>query len=366
MRILLVLASVATTLLVSVTGFGQSSAPAQANEFLCAVWPNRVLYFDQMTDEFTEAFHTRHGAITGSGVTSDKSRLFVITNRMESVEIIDPIERDLVDAIKLSSASRQIRISRVSPNQDGTKLYLAVTVVNRALDRFELEEGVELITYDVANKKVIDEFSLPRTVMPSGRSRIHVAPDGESFYVIARDVHQVDAETHEVIDRLELSKPFQPGYGAVRGMSLIETEPGTFYGIYRTTDPVQKRKLFGVTKLELYDKRVSTFELGLELRLRRFALSPDGKKAYAGLQDMIAIDMEKRKVLLKKEGFERGRENLSIIVSHDGTKLYVSGVGDTMYVYDAQTLEPIKTVFAGGDFMLPPIEIPRSAAAPSR
>ena len=76
--------------------------------------------------------------------------------------------------------------------------------------------------------------------------------------------------------------------------------------------------------------------------------------------------METRTVLLEKKGFEQGRANLSMIVSHDGTKLYVSGVGDTMYVYDAETLEPIKTVFAGGDFMLPPIEIPRSAAAPSR
>ena len=36
----------------------------------------------------------------------------------------------------------------------------------------------------------------------------------------------------------------------------------------------------------------------------------------------------------------------------------VSGVGDTVWVYDTATLELIKTVYAGGDFMLPPVEIP--------
>ena len=70
--------------------------------------------------------------------------------------------------------------------------------------------------------------------------------------------------------------------------------------------------------------------------------------------------MEKKKILLRKEDFERGRTNNSLIVSHDGKKLYISGVGDTMYIYDTETLERIKTVYAGGDFMLPPIEIPSS------
>ena len=42
-----------------------------------------------------------------------------------------------------------------------------------------------------------------------------------------------------------------------------------------------------------------------------------------------------------------------MIVSADGERLFVSGVGDTMYVYDAETLEPETQIFAGGDFMIP-------------
>ena len=116
-------------------------------------------------------------------------------------------------------------------------------------------------------------------------------------------------------------------------------------------------------KLDLYDMNVSTFELGPQLKVGRFALSPDGKRGYAGLSDMVVIDMETQRVILKKEKFERGRTNNSMIVGHDGTKLYVSGVGDTVSVYDTATLELIKTVYAGGDFMMPPIEIPNAATS---
>jgi len=41
----------------------------------------------------------------------------------------------------------------------------------------------------------------------------------------------------------------------------------------------------------------------------------------------------------------------------------VSGVGDTVWIYDTATLELIKTVYAGGDFMLPPVEIPNPATS---
>lgn len=331
-------------------------AVAQPNQLIGGVWPDRIVYYDQFTDEFTEGFTTRHGAITGSALTRDRKLIFVITDRMESIEILDPYAREVLDAFKLSDAYRKVRIRSLSPNQDGTVVYLRVSIVNRGLDRFELEESGNIVAYDVVNKEIVEQFSLPPRV--GGRGRLYFADDGKSFYVISRDIYQLDTDTREIRNTIELSEPLMSGYGPYRGLSLTETVPGTFYGIYRTTDPFLEKSVFGVAKIDLFDNEVSAFELGPELRLRRFALSPDGKRGYAGLHDIVVVDMEKQKVLLKKEGFEQGRTNNSMIVSHDGTKLYVSGVGDSMYVYDAATLELIKTVFAGGDFMMPPVEIP--------
>ena len=333
-------------------------AHAQPNHLIGAVWPDRVVYFDQITDEFTEGFTTRYGAITGSVITPDRAKILVITDRMESVEILDPHARKVLDSFKLSGAYRRVRIRGVSPNEDGTKAYLRVSIVNRGLDRFELEDSGDIIVYDIVNKEVLEQFSLPPEVGAGGRSRLHFAEDGKSFYIIGRDIHRIDTNTREILDTVKLSEPLLAGYGPYRGLNLTETERGTFYGIYRTTDPVLEKSVFGVAKLDLFAKKVSTFELGPELRVGRFALSPDKTRGYAGIKDIVAIDMENQKVLVRKKGFEQGRTNNSMIVSHDGSKLYISGVGDSMYIYDAATLELIKTVFAGGDFMMPPVEIP--------
>ncbi|HJS75552.1 MAG TPA: hypothetical protein VJ921_14765, partial [Vicinamibacteria bacterium] len=79
----------------------------------------------------------------------------------------------------------------------------------------------------------------------------------------------------------------------------------------------------------------------------------------------VVIDMDTRKIVKRVEGVEQGRTNNSLIVSSDGTKLYISGVGDHIQVYDTGTLQRVKSIFAGGDFMATPVAIPRAAATTS-
>jgi hypothetical protein len=112
-------------------------------------------------------------------------------------------------------------------------------------------------------------------------------------------------------------------------------------------------------------KEVESFELGPDVKVGLFALSSDRKRAYAGVEDVIAIDMETRRIVKRVEGVEQGRTNNSLIVSSDGTKLYVSGVGDLIQVYDAETLAHLRNIFAGGDFMATPVAVPRAAAMSS-
>jgi len=192
----------------------------------------------------------------------------------------------------------------------------------------------------------------------------HCPPQGRGT-AVARDLtpHRLLPATrssHEVIDKIVLSRPLHPGYGPFRPSGLAEIEPGLFYGIYRTTDPFIEKSMLGVARLDLRTKEVESFELGPNLNVGTFALSPDGKRGYAGMRDMIVVDMEARRILNRKEGFEQGRTNNALIVSADGTKLYVGGVGDTMHVYDAASLEHLKGIFVGGDFMSIPVALPRA------
>lgn len=331
------------------------AAPASgqdADRFLAGIWPDELITFDQETLRFEKVGNLRHGAATNNTWTADGRFVAIVTGRMESVEVFDATEMAVVDDFRLSTVGKRIRFMSATPDPDARRIYLVPVVVDLEPDRFIHQTPSEIWVFDRDRREVTHE--IPLGDASDWRPNIHFSPDGSSVYLVNEQIVELDAETLEETDRIELDRPLAPGYGGVRGHSLDEVEPGRLFGMYRTVEPRQGMELFGLLEIRLPEKTFSHYELGPQMQLARFALSPDGKRGYAGLSDAAVIDMESRQVILRRKGFERGRTNISMIVSADGQRLFVSGVGDTMYVYDAETLEPETEIFAGGDFMLPP------------
>jgi hypothetical protein len=342
---------------------GLSVEPAEPRIFLMGVWPDRLRLFDEKTEEFVGEIRLRHGAAIGRANSPDYRRFYFVTGQMQSIEVVDIPSRTVVDELTLTDGSRKVFINAVAPDDPGKLLYLVVRSVGIEVDRYLAEEP-GLIVYDLEANLIKQRFELPEEIATVGgpfSADLRVSPDGKSLFAFTRDIYELDTSTLEIIDKIVLSKPLHPGYGPFRGPSLYEIEPMIYYGIYRTTEPYIEKSMLGVTRLDLRQKEMESFELGPQLNVRTFALSLDGKRGYAGMKDMIVIDMEARRVLNRKEGFEQGRANNSLIVSADGKKLYVGGVGDTIHVYDAENLEPLTEIFAGGDFMSEPIAIPRAS-----
>ncbi len=341
--------------------FPALGAAAEPRIFIMGVWPNRLRLFDEQKQEFIGEFGLRYGAVTSYTVTAhtpDYRRLFFVTDRMEAVEVVDTARREVVDELKISTEGRRVRILSIAPDPTGKLLYLHAGVVGLETDRFTPEDVV-LILYDLEAHEVREDVRLPEEIQLDFFDRLVVSGDGGSLFVIGSDVYELSTTTHEIVDRISWSKPRSPGFGGVEGVMLSEAEARVFYGAYSTTDPALGKKMSGVLRLDLNAKTFESFEVGPSLDLDVFAVSPDGKLGYAGLGSLAVVDMEAKRVLERKEGFERGRRNNTIIVSADGTEIYVTGVGYEMRVYDARTLEPLRIIDVGGDLMSPPFPLPR-------
>jgi DNA-binding beta-propeller fold protein YncE len=329
------------------------------------VWPNRVRFLDEATEEFVGEMTLRYGAITtvfGADRTTDSRRFFFVTDRMEAVEVVDVPSRRVVDEVKLSSPERRVRIYAAAPDAAGRMLFLTVEAVGLEVDRF-LPETVDVVQYDLETDRVVQSFALPDEIpavfLPP---LVRVAPDGKSLYLISGDIYRLDVETHEIVDRILLSKTKAPGYGPPGlGFLPVEAEPGVLYGFYRSPDPVLKKTMFGITRVDLSRREVDRFDLSPDVNVEWLGVSPDGKRAYAGMGDLVAIDLESRKLIARRERVEQGRQNVAIVVSYDGKKLFVGGVGPNIDVYDASTLERVRRIHAGADVMNPPQPIPRTA-----
>ena len=339
--------------------------PKSSQLHLMGVWPNRLRLFDEATEAFVGDIPLKYGAATNSAHSPDFSKFYFVTDRMEAIEIVDLKKRAVVDTVKLSAQPRQIRIANVAVNPAGTLLYTVATPVVLEIDRFLPEES-EVFVYDLVAKRLKESFKMPKEAgVGSFRPNIHFSPDGSSIFLFGRDIHEIRVSDNQLVGTITLSKPLLAGYGPLRGARLIEEAPGIYYGLYRTKDPFLNKTAIGVVQIDLLKKEVESFELGPDVKAGLFALSSDRKRAYAGVEDVIAIDMDTRKIVKRVQGVEQGRTNNSLIVSSDGRKLFVGGVGDQIQVYDAETLAHLRDIFAGGDFMATPVAVPREAATAS-
>ena len=324
------------------------------------LWPNQLRLLDEGTEEFVGEIRLRYGAVTGYGRTPhtpDYRRLFYITDRMEAVEVIDPESRQVVDELRLSTAGRRVRILGVAPYPDGTELILRVVAVGMDIDRFEAEDA-EYVVYDLSSHQVKASFRLPPEIRTDFTDPLPFSSDGKTFFAFGRDVYELSASTHEVVSKIPLATPREAGYGPLLHADLYSPEPGVYYGLVTTIDPFMKKEMTGVLRVDLRERVASSFEIGPKVDANVFALSPDGKTGYAGVKDLVKIDMESHRIVAMKKGFLQGRAATTLILSADGTKLFVTGIGDAIQVVDAESLELKRTIQLGRDLMANPLPLP--------
>jgi hypothetical protein len=279
---------------------------------------------------------------------------------MEAVEVVDPAARQVVDELRLSTAARRVRILGLSPYPDGCALILRVVAVGMDIDRFEAEDA-EYVVYDLNAHQVKESFRLPPEVRTNFTAPL---PFSSAADVLpsSRDITSFRL-THELSpDRARDTA--EAGY-SLRRANLYSPAPGIYYGLVTSTDPFLKKQMTAVLRLDLVQRVAASFEVGPKVDADIFALSPDGKTGYAGVKDLVKIDMESHRIVAMKKGFLQGRAATTLIVSADGTKLFVTGVGDEIRVVYAESLEWKRTIQLGRDLMANPLPLPAGMGAMS-
>jgi hypothetical protein len=350
------------TLLLLLLSFSTPSAAVEPRTFVVGLWPNRIALFDEATESVVGELRLRYGAVTGYGPAAHSpgfEKLYYVTDRMEAVEVVDPRKGEVVDELRLSTPGRRVRILSISPDPLGKLLYLRVSAVEVGIDRFE-NEDVQYVAYDLETHQPKESFRLP-----SGTDRylmfvdlLLVSRDGSSLFVLGKDVQELRASDRSLLRTIVLSRAVEPGFGPLRIRGFLETEPGIYRGMYRTIDSAE-REVTGVFRLDLESRAFERCDLGPGIQADVLALSPDGRYAYAGPKDLVKIDLQTERVVAIRKDFEQGRTNNTLIVSADGKKLYVTGVGDSLVVVDPDTLERQRTIPFGADITSPALPIPR-------
>ncbi len=343
-----------------------AQALAGRGTIIAGSYADKLFVLDEATLSVQAEIPLSIGVPLGIQPSYDKRTLYVVDAREENVEIIDLASRRAKGRFTLSKDSLQVRINGMNVDPRERFAVLLVNTVRKHPDRYEISRPV-LLKYDLATRTVTDTIPWPK-----GEERdfaqIIFSPDGASMYFVAQDdVLIYDTATLKQVDRWELGRTL-----TVEGMGRlgfgfpgdIYEEPGFYTGLFRSTDPVNRRTMMGVARMDLANRKVDFYQLGPSAPVS-FRLLPGRTKAI-GIQSQVGnyhfwtFDLMNRRVESRREF--RGRPRMGLTVGSGGDVFYIHTAGHTIDVYDVNTFQLIRTVELPADmigFVLIPPAAPR-------
>lgn len=325
-------------------------------------WPRQVLVIDEAAGKVVDQIQLNTGTPQSLTLSYDKRKIYATTWN-NGVEVIDLATRKVINYFTLSEGERIIRMRGFAPDPTDRLLYGTINTAIKKIDRFEIEKP-KFAVIDLAQRKITKTFDFPKEHdTPFGfMAGYRVSPDGKLLYVFKEDVLIFDLADFKQVDKIELSKPQHPGSFPIRmgpGDDPNE-EPGVVTSVFNTTDPVVRRRIFGIARLDLTSRDLDFTPVGPAVTgMTGLRLTPDRKTGYTVAYlggapneptrrtEFWVFDIPSRKLVRKHEFESRSRFNFA--VSSDGKQLYIYGAGPTIEVYDAETFKLQRVMTFEGD-----------------
>ncbi len=326
-------------------------------------WQRDILVVDEATGKTLDRIQLQTGTPQSLSTSYDKKKVYVSTWN-NGIEVIDVATRKVITHFTLNDGNRIVRMRGFAPDPTDKFLYGTINTVIKQIDRFTVEKP-KFAVIDLTQKKIVKTFDFPKEHdAPFGfNAGYRVSPDGKLLYVFKEDVLIFDLAEFKQVDKIELSKPTHPGALTVRmgpGGDDPNEEPGIVTSVFNTLDPVIRRPMFGIARLDLAGRNLDFTPVGPAVTgMTGLRLSPDHKFGYTvaflgGARneptrrtEFWVFDIAARK-LIKKHEFE-SRSRFFFSISSDGKKLYVYGAGPTIEIYDAATFKLEREIVFDGD-----------------
>ncbi len=313
--------------------------------------PNRIFVIDEATEKVTGEILCKTGTPSGMQLSEDRKRFYLGNIAFEDVEIVDIASRKVIDNFRLSEGNKKVRIFGLAADPLNRFVVLLTKTATKQVDRFEVGAPT-LQLYDLKDHKVT------RTIpWPKGEERefanIRFSPDGKLAYFFGDDVLIYDAAEWKQVDKWELSRPIEDGFGRIdfAGMDDFHEEPGYMTGLFNVQDAVQHRRIMGIARVNLAAKSVEFYPLGPATGVS-FTLAPGRQWGYGlhqeiGKYEFWSFDLANRRLGPRVEF--PGRPRMSLKTSSNGKLLYIHTAGNTIDVYEASSFHYLRTITLDAD-----------------
>ena len=316
-----------------------------------STYKGSIAVLDEATEKITREIPVGIGIPTAMTLSDDWSRLYVRDATFEKVEIFDRVKGTSLGSFTLTEGRTKTRIFGLRPDPQDKYLILTIKKYTLETDRWVIGPPT-LVQYDLAEKKITRTIPWPKGEEREGVG-VLFSPDGKLMYMFGEDMLIYETAGFTEVDRWEVSRPIEPGAGAVSigGLNPMSDVPGFFTGFFTMQDTLQNRRIMGVARIELAAKKIDFHPIG-PARGLGFAMSPDRKRGYGLLQtieeyEMWTFDLESYRVISRTPF--RGRPRMGMRVSSNGNVIYIHTAGNTIDLYDSASFKLLRTITLDGD-----------------
>ncbi len=324
------------------------------------VWPHTLLVMDAAQGKIVDKINLPTDIARTLVLSPDRTKLYASTVKDNSIVTIDLATRKATDSFTLNVGSTNYRLAGLAIDPSGKMLYSIVTPIVKQIDHFDVNPP-EFVTIDLAARKITRTVPFPKDepVPNSYRRSIKVSPDGKLLYLFGENIQVYSTSDFKLVKKIELSKTTDP---TTDGLSLSPIEDpneplGKVTGIFETSDPYVHRRIFGIAEVDLASMSYDLTPVGpAEANMLPMMTTPDRKLGYTvaiygthgdRVTEFWVFDMATKKIINRRQFL--GRTRLNFGMTADGTKLMIYNAGFEIELYDAKSLELLKTINLEGD-----------------
>lgn len=358
-----------TVLLAGLTGAGlaaeqarrPSAAPvAGTGTIYVGTYKGTISIIDEATEKVVGEISLKGGIPGRVMFSNDRTKIYTADISYEKVEVVDAATRQSLEVHTLSEGKTKVRIWGMQPDPQDKYLIMVIKRYTLNDDHWEIGPPT-LVQYDMASRKIAKTIPWPKGEERE-RASVVFSPDGKLMYLFGEDILIYETTGFTEVDRWDLAQPLEPGAGRVTfgGLDPFSDVPGFYTGMLTMLDPLQNRRMLGLGRVDLVNKKIDFTPIG-PARPLSYTISPDRKRAYGLFSDIgdyefWTLDLESKKVVARAS-FD-GRPRMSQRVSSNGNFIYIYTAGNTIDYYDVSTLKLVRTLELDADMtsftLLPP------------
>ena len=319
-------------------------------------YAGRMIAIDEATERVTAEIPLTTGIPWTTHRSQDDRRFYIENADQEHFEVVDIPTRKSIDSFTFSEGNKKVRALSFTVDPQHRVMTVMTRATTKLVDRFEIGPTT-LIQYDLKDHKVIATLPWSREPEPAYFSfTMRYSPDGKLLYVFANEILVLDATTLKQVASWDLSLPNEQTLGSFDLGSLDDTndDPAWFNALFTMKDPVQRRSLFVIGRVNLDKRSLDFFPLGPPPAQGQmsFVLGGDRQHAYMLLQDIgqsevWRVDLAQKRV--ERKVVFRGRPRMAIRTSSNGKIIYLYQAGRTIDLYDAEGFNYLRTITLDGD-----------------